>query len=101
MRVFVSTALLLVLAAPSFGQDPNQNRMNHPYPEPETREAVDRAPARTPGLSPFANRMNVEYGERVSAEVIGGPDRYANRMNAPDPKPVTEHDRAAEQVPVR
>jgi len=91
MRVFVSTALLLVLAAPSFG----------PYPEPETREAVDRAPARTPGLSPFANRMNVEYGERVSAEVIGGPDRYANRMNAPDPKPVTEHDRAAEQVPVR
>jgi hypothetical protein len=93
--------MLFALAAHSFAQDPNANRMNNPYPEPGTREAIDHAPTRRATPSPFANRMNVEYGERTSVETAGAPDPYANRMNAPVPKPVPNPDQAPEQYPVR
>jgi len=101
MRILVSAGMLLALAAPSFALDPNRNRMNNPYPETVTHEAVDRAPTGMEEPSPFANRMNVEYGEKASAEMPGGPDPFANRMNAPAPEPVTTPEDVPEQKPVR
>jgi hypothetical protein len=76
--------MVVTMAAGAFGQDPNRNRMNEPYPEVQ-RQECNGCPS---AVFPFANgnRMNVLYAETTSAELTGGPNPFGNRMNVEWPK---------------
>ena len=77
MRTFAAAAMVVALGTTAFAQDPYQNRMNDPYPEARQWDAGEFS--RNP--SPFANRMNVQYGESGAPAMTGGPNPYGNRMN--------------------
>ena len=85
MRTLMTAAMLAAMAGSALAQDPNRNRMNEPTPEAKQQELV--APSAQSGLpSPFANRMNVVYGEGAAKELTGGPNPFGNRMNLEWPK---------------
>ncbi|RPH43402.1 MAG: hypothetical protein EHM91_08765 [Planctomycetota bacterium] len=76
MRTFAVAAMLVALATTAFAQDPHRNRMNDPYPEARQWDAAEPS-----SVSPYVNRMNVQYGESVAPAMTGGPNPYGNRMN--------------------
>jgi len=79
MRIIATLAMLLAISAAAFGQDPNRNRMNEPYPEVQQQENLGRAPAGAPPAT--ANRMNVEYSEAPVSALAAGPNPNGNRLN--------------------
>jgi hypothetical protein len=79
MRTIATLAALLAITATAFGQDPNRNRMNEPYPEMRQQENLSRAPVAAPPAN--ANRMNVEYSEAPATQLAGGPNPSENRLN--------------------
>lgn len=79
MKTVTALALLLAISAAAFGQDPNRNRMNEPYPEAKPQETLGKVPAGAPPAT--ANRMNVEYSVAPVSELAAGPHPNANRMN--------------------
>jgi hypothetical protein len=85
MKTFAAAAMLVALATTTFAQDPYGNRMNHPYPEARQGGIAELSSAPTAWLSPFENRMNVQYGEGVAPGMTGGPNPYRNRMNDQTP----------------
>jgi len=93
MRPIATLAALLAITSAAFGQDPNRNRMNEPYPELKQQENLGRGPAGAPPAN--ANRMNAEYSEGPVAELVATPNPMANRMNDEWAKP--ESDAQAEK----
>src|SRR4029453_18450798 len=101
MRILAAAAMLIVLAATAFAQDPNRNRMNEPYPETGQRGNAG-SPPRAARPPPSFNRMNVQYLESPSVELTGGPSPYGNRMNDQVPKSApkaTKATKATEKPP--
>jgi hypothetical protein len=70
--------MVLAVTAAAFGQDPNRNRMNEPYPEVKQQD-LGKAPADAPPAN--ANRMNVQSPAASVSELAGAPNPAANRMN--------------------
>jgi hypothetical protein len=85
MKTFMAAAMLAAMAGSALAQDPNRNRMNEPYPEAKQQEFIAPS-AQSHVPSPFANRMNVVYGEGSAKELTGGPNPFGNRMNLEWPK---------------
>ena len=96
MRFIAMLAALLAITATAFGQDPNRNRMNEPYPEVRAQENLGHVPAGAPPA--HANRMNVEYSQAPASELAGGPNPAVNRMND---ESVPAESRAQAEKPAR
>ena len=88
MKIIATLATLLAISAAAFGQDPNRNRMNEPYPEVRQQENLGRAPASAPPAT--SNRMNVVYSEAPASQLAGGPNPSENRLNAEWAQPETK-----------
>jgi hypothetical protein len=88
MRSLAATLLVFALAAPTFAQDRDENRMNEPYPT-ELGPAAP-TPGETPWLDQDQNRMNEPYPETGPVQKSGEPDPYGNRMNEEAPKPAQQ-----------
>ena len=85
MRTVATLAMLLAITAAAFGQDPNRNRMNEPYPEVRQQGDFGRAPVGGPPAN--SNRMNAESSEAPVSELAGAPNPFANRLNDEPAKP--------------
>lgn len=86
MRIMMAVAMLTGMASAIRAQDPSRNRMNEQVPDAKVEDHGGR-PSELSGLpSPFANRLNVQYGEHTTAEITGDLNPNENRMNYPVPK---------------
>jgi hypothetical protein len=83
MKYLIAMAMLVAMAVPALGQDPNGNRLNEPFPVAQQKGGVS-ADSGSPSM--YANRMNVSYSESSSRELTGGPNPYRNRMNLEWPR---------------
>ncbi|MBV8882015.1 MAG: hypothetical protein JO332_18815 [Planctomycetaceae bacterium] len=85
MKYLAAAALMAVLAAPLFAQDPHRNRMNETYGEVRHDERVARPDASSSLPQPTLNRMNATDDRRETRDMSGWPPPTLNRMNDPRP----------------